>query len=94
MCRYARVGTPNTPTSYQFMKTNPFRIQSVNLSSSSLRYHSAGKHDRRPYTYHTIYPLYYYTPFTVLQALRLTESSSAGIFQVQNILIPCQRWQE
>ena len=42
--------------------------------------HSAGKHDRPPYTPHTIYPLYYYTPFTVFQVLRLAKSSSAVIF--------------
>ena len=35
----------------------------------------AGKHDRRHYTHHTIYPLYYiplyyYTPFTVFPGMK------------------------
>ena len=42
-------------------------------------YHSAGKHDRRHYTHHTIYPCTIY-PLHCFKALRLTESSLTGIF--------------
>ena len=41
--------------------------------------HSAGKHDRRHYTHHTIYPCTIY-PLHYFKALRLTECSLTGIF--------------
>ena len=46
-------------------------VDKICPSKCSITFHwhninrSAGKHDRRPYTHHIIYPLYYYTPFTV-----------------------------
>ena len=55
-------------------------VKHIHILSAIRLHHSAGKHDRPPYTPHTIYPLYYYTPFTVFQVLRLAKSSSAVIF--------------
>ena len=59
----------------------PYLVDNVvcNWIIDSFFYHSAGKHDRRHYTHHTIYPCTIY-PLHCFKALRLTESSLTGIF--------------